>query len=307
MGVDKTLVTLDQTARSQYGLVTSQQAVKILGPHRKSRWVTQRRLAMVQPGVFRLPGAPETWHQSLMAAALAADGVVSHRSAAELWGLIQPAGYVEVSITPSRMPRLHPPAVAHRIKDLHPDLATERVGLRVTDPVRTIIDLGLVLSRGAVSDALSRGLSTALLTVAEVERLREALGRPGRNGTGVVRSILEARSLQSAPEESLLERRFFDLTRRAGLPTPVLQYEVWDGGRFVARIDAAYPALKIAIEVDGYGPHTTPEAFQRDRTRQNRLVALGWTVLRFTWDDVVRRPAEVARIIEEAIRRAPAA
>ncbi|MGV3759428.1 MAG: endonuclease domain-containing protein, partial [Actinomycetota bacterium] len=193
------------------------------------------------------------------------------------------------------------------IKDLHPTLAVERAGLKVTDPVRTIVDLGLVLSTAAVSDALSRGLSTGLLTIAEVERLRDALGRPGRNGTGVVRSILEARSLQSAPEESLLERRFFDLTRRAGLPTPVLQHEVWEAGRFVARIDAAYPDLKIAIEVDGFGPHSSPEAFQRDRTRQNRLVALGWTVLRFTWDDVVRRPAEVARIIEDAIRRAPAA
>ncbi|MGV3759375.1 MAG: type IV toxin-antitoxin system AbiEi family antitoxin domain-containing protein, partial [Actinomycetota bacterium] len=152
MGVDKTLVLLDQTARSQHGLVTSQQAVKILGPHRKSRWVTQRRLTMVQPGVFRLPGAPETWHQALMATALAAEGTVSHRSAAELWGLIQPAGYVEVSIVPGRMPRLRPPAVAHRIKDLHPTLAVERAGLKVTDPVRTIVDLGLVLSTAAVSD-----------------------------------------------------------------------------------------------------------------------------------------------------------
>ncbi|MFP5256013.1 MAG: DUF559 domain-containing protein [Acidimicrobiia bacterium] len=307
MSVDKTLVLLDQTARSQHGLVTSQQAVKILGPHRKAKWVGRRQLALVQPGVFRLAGVPETWHQSLMATALAADGVVSHRSAAEMWGLIQPAGYVEVSIPPNRTPHLRPPAVAHRIKDLHPELAVERAGLRITDPVRTVIDLGLVLSKREVGDALSRGLSIGLLTVTEVERLRDALGRPGRNGTGVVRHILEARSLQSGTEESLLERRFLDLARRAGLPAPVVQYEVWDSGRFVARIDAAYPSLKIAIEVDGYAPHSSPEAFQRDRTRQNRLVALGWTVLRFTWDDVVRRPTEVARIIEEAIRRAPAA
>ena len=307
MGVDQTLLTLDETARSQHGLVTSQQAVQILGPYRKARWVTQRRLVMAQPGVFRLAGAPHSWHQSLAAASLAADGIVSHRSAAELWGLIQPAGYVEVSIRPGRTPKLQLPAIAHRIKDLHPELAAERGGLRLTDPVRTIIDLGLVLSQRSVSDALSRGLSTRLLTVPEVERLRDALGRQGRNGTGVVRSILEARSLQTGTEESLLERRFLDLARRGGLPAPVVQYEVWESGRFVARIDAAYPELKIAIEVDGYGPHSSPEAFQRDRTRQNRLVALGWTVLRFTWDDVVRRPAEVARIIEEAIRRASAA
>ncbi len=304
MGVDKTLVLLDQTARAQHGLVTSQQAVQILGPYRKSKWVSRRQLTSVQPGVFRLPGAPETWHQSLMAACLATEGVVSHRAAAELWGLIQPAGYVEVSIHPKRTPRLQPPAIAHRIKDLHPELASERAGLRITDPVRTVIDLGLVLSKRAVSDAMSRGLSTGLFTVADIERLRAALGRPGRNGTGVVRNILEARSLQSVPEESVLERRFLDLARRAGLPAPAVQHEVWEGGRFVARIDAAYPHQKVAIEVDGFGPHSTPEAFQRDRTRQNRLVALGWTVLRFTWDDVVRRPAEVAQTIAEALKRA---
>lgn len=307
MGVDKTLVLLDQTAREQHGLVTSQQAVAILGPHRKARWVTQRKLTLVQPGVFRLPGAPESWHQSLMATALATDGVVSHRSAAELWGLIQPAGYVEVSIPPNRTPKLRPPAIAHRIKDLHPELAKTREGFRVTDPVRTLIDLGLVLSTIAVSDAMSRGLSTGLLTVPDIERLRDALARPGRNGTGVVRSILEARSLQSSIEESPLEQRFLALLRRAGLPMPVLQHEVWDGGRFIARVDAAYPASKIAIELDGYRHHSSPEAFQRDRTRQNRLVALGWTVLRFTWDDVVRRPDEVVRVIEEALRKASAA
>ena len=63
----------------------------------------------------------------------------------------------------------------------------------------------------------------------------------------------------------------------------------------------------MAIEVDGYEHHSSPEAFQRDRTRQNRLVALGWTVLRFTWDDVVKRPAMVAQTIRDAVNRLPAA
>jgi hypothetical protein len=304
---DRTLTALDEVLRTQHGVVRSAHAAKILGPHRKDRWVAQGRLRVVQPGVLRAAGAPETWHQALMAAALACTGVVSHRSAAELWGLVQPAGYVEVSVPRGQQPRLVPPAIAHRIKDLHPELAVEREGFRVTDPARTIVDLGLVLPRTLVGDALSRALSTGLLTVPEVERLRDALGRQGRNGAGVVRHILEARSLQSGTEESVLERRFLDLAARAGLPAPLVQHEVWHLGRFVARIDAAYPLAKLAIEVDGYVAHASPEAFQRDRTRQNRLVALGWTVLRFTWDDVVRRPSEVAAAIAEALRRLTAA
>jgi hypothetical protein len=298
---------VDRIAGEQHGLITTGQAHTALGRGRKARWITERRLSVVQPGVYRVTGAPQTWHQALAAAQLTSSGAISHRSAAELWGLIQPAGYIEVSVPPSRYPRVLPPAILHRVADLHLELTVDRQGLKVTDPVRTVIDLGLVLPKWAVSDALSRGITTRLLGVADVERLRDALGRQGRNGTGVMRQVLEERLLMGGTEESLLEKRFNDLVRRHDVPAPVTQYELWHAGRFVARIDAAYPERKLAIEVDGFSAHTSPDTFQRDRTRQNRLVALGWTVLRFTWADVVQRPAAVAQTIREAIDRLPAA
>ena len=298
---------VDEITRAQHGLITTEQATKALGPSRKARWVSERRLISVQPSVFRMAGAPETWHQSTMAASLAVDGIVSHRSAAELWGLIQPAGYAEVSISGSASRKVRPPAIVHRIIDLHPDLALEREGLRLTDPVRTVIDLGLVMPWWSVRTAIGRGLSTQVFDLAGVTQLRDALGRPGRNGTGIVREILEGSLLIMGKEESELETRFTALSRRFGLPALTLQHEVWDAGRFVARIDAAYPALKLAIEVDGFEHHTSPDAFQRDRTRQNRLVALGWTVLRFTWNDVVKHAGEVARTIEQERARLAAA
>ena len=303
----ETVARVDDLARAQHGLITSAQAVKALGPGRKTRWVSERRLVSVQPRVFRVAGAPETWHQSVHAAALAADGVVSHRSAAELWSLIKPAGYAEVSVRYEHNPRVRPPAVVHRIRDLHPGLSVEREGMQVTDPVRTVIDLGLVMPTWAVKDALSRGLTSRLLTVSEVDGLREALGRPGRNGTGIVRRIIDERLLRLGTEESLLEARFADLTRKFGLTIPAFQYEVWSSGRFVARVDAAYPDVLLAIEVDGYEPYSSPDAFQRDRVRQNYLVRLGWTVLRFTWHDVVHDPANVARAIREMLTRLSAA
>jgi very-short-patch-repair endonuclease len=298
---------VDRIAGAQHGLLTHDQAVSALGRGRKSRWLTERRLTVVQPAVYRVAGAPQTWHQAVAAAQLATAGVVSHRSAAELWGLIQPAGYIEVSVSPPRHPRVHLPAVAHRVIDLHPELSVERSGLHVTDPVRTVIDLGLVLPKWAVGDALSRGITTKLFRVTDVDRLRDALGRQGRNGTGVMRQVLEERLLLGGTEESLLEKRFNDLVRRHDVPAAATQYELWHAGRFIARIDAAYPERKLAIEVDGFAAHTSPDTFQRDRTRQNRLVALGWTVLRFTWADIVQRPAMVAAQIREAIGRLPAA
>lgn len=302
-----TSAAIDRLAQAQHGLVTSEQAVKALGPGRKDRWVAGGRLISTQPRVFRVAGAPQTWHQEVLGAALATQGTVSHRSAAELWGLIQPAGYVEVTVPPDRTPALRPPAILHRVADLHPELAVERSGMRITDAVRTVIDLGLVLPTWAVRDALSRGLTSRLFAITEVDRLRDALGRKGRNGTGVMREILEARLLLASPEESVLEARFHEIVRRHDLPPLSIQHEVWHAGRFIARIDAAYPERQLAIEVDGYSAHSSPDAFQRDRTRQNRLVALGWTVLRFTWADVVQRPAAVAQMIREALAQASAA
>jgi very-short-patch-repair endonuclease len=298
---------VDEITRAQHGLITTEQAVKALGPSRKARWVAERRLVSVQPSVFRVAGAPETWHQSVMAACLAVGGVVSHRSAAELWGLIQPAGYAECSIRGDCKRNVRPPAIVHRIHDLHPELAVQREGLLVTDPVRTVIDLGLVMPLWSVHRAISRGLSTNAFDLCAVRALREALGRPGRNGTGIVREILDGSLLSMGREESELERRFTALVRRYRLPAFTLQHEVWEAGRFVARIDAAHPALRLAIEVDGFEHHSSPAAFQRDRTRQNRLVALGWTVLRFTWADVVEHPRHVAQVIEQAVATLTAA
>jgi very-short-patch-repair endonuclease len=306
MGIERS-VRIDELARVQHGLVTSVQAVDALGLSRKNRWVAEKRLISVQPAVFRVAGAPETWHQNLLAASLAVDGVVSHRSASELWGLTARAGHVEVSVPRTVNRTVRPPAIVHRIGDLRQGLAVEREGLRLTDPIRTVIDLGLVMPWWLVHRAIAKGISTKAFTVGEVRALRDALGRPGRNGTGIVRAILDGKVIPLGKEESELERRFGALARRHEITELALQHEVWHDGRFVARIDAAIPNLKLAIEVDGYEHHSTPDAFQRDRTRQNELVTLGWTVLRFTWDDVVNRPAHVARAIETAIGRLTAA
>jgi very-short-patch-repair endonuclease len=287
----------------QHGLITSNQAVQALGRSRKNRWVAEGRLISVQPAVFRVAGSPSTWHQNLLAASLATDGIVSHRAAAELWGLIQPAGYIELSVPKSVNRSVRPPAIVHRIGDLRPGLAVERDGLRFTDAVRTVIDLGLVMPWWLVHRAIAKGISSKALTVSQVRALRDALGRPGRNGTGIVRAILDGKLLYLGKEESELEKRFTALAKRYGVPPLTLQHQVWENGRFVARVDAARPEIKLAIEVDGFEHHSTPEAFQMDRSRQNHLVALGWTVLRFTWHDVVHRPAHVAQVIEQAIGR----
>ena len=58
-----------------------------------------------------------------------------------------------------------------------------------------------------------------------------------------------------------------------------------------------FPGAKLVVEVDGLAHHVTPDRFQADRQRQNRLVAAGWTVLRFTWRDLTERPGYVVATI----------
>jgi very-short-patch-repair endonuclease len=70
-------------------------------------------------------------------------------------------------------------------------------------------------------------------------------------------------------------------------------------------IDIAFPASKVAIEIDGWAFHVDTDTFQRDRQRQNLLVRHGWRVLRFTYRDLVARPDQV--IAEIVAATAPSA
>ncbi|MGH3837316.1 MAG: endonuclease domain-containing protein [Pseudonocardiaceae bacterium] len=101
--------------------------------------------------------------------------------------------------------------------------------------------------------------------------------------------------------ESPMETRSRLVLVRRGLPRPELQYQVYDElGEFVARLDMAYPWLKLAIEYDGRG-HLTAWQQQADARRLNRLDACGWSVLRFTSPDVLHTPEAMAAQVREAL------
>lgn len=70
-------------------------------------------------------------------------------------------------------------------------------------------------------------------------------------------------------------------------------------GRY--RLDLAFVHERIAVEVDGWAWHSDVERFRADRRRQNALVLAGWTVLRFTWDDLTNRPEQVVAQIQAAL------
>ena len=80
----------------------------------------------------------------------------------------------------------------------------------------------------------------------------------------------------------------------SAFPTPQVNYRVRVGGR-VRYLDLAWPDAKVAVEFDGFVPHSTRRVFDDDRVRQNDLVADGWTVFRVTEDDARRDAARDVR------------
>lgn len=122
---------------------------------------------------------------------------------------------------------------------------------------------------------------------------------------GVLRAG-NALSLSDGRAESPPESRVRLQLVLAGL-APQPQYVVREGGRFLARVDLAFPVHRVAIEYDGRAVHEREDVFARDRQRQNALVAAGWIVLRFTADDLRRGAAGLVAQVQAALasRRSP--
>ncbi len=286
------LFTLEQAREAGYSLRQIQ--------HRRETGCWEQ----MHDGVYRVAGAPPSWEQRVLAACLGAGtgAVVSHRSAARLWGIDDSRRpLVELSVPAGRQPRIEG-IIVHRSRDLGPGVCTIRDGVPVTTAVRTLLDLGAVQGGRAVERSLEVALGRQLVTLEGLRTILDSVARRGRRGVGVLRVLLDKRSERADLSESVLEARMLGLCRDQGLPAPVCQHEVHHRTRFIGRIDFAYPADRLAIEVDGYESHSSLDAFRRDRARQNELVGLGWTVLRFTWDDVVHHPARVAKAVTGVLR-----
>jgi very-short-patch-repair endonuclease len=230
------------------------------------------------------------------------DSAISHLSAAAFLRLVdRPPNCVDITV----LSHIRSPAAwlrVHRVKSLGaPDVVLER-GIRVTSPCRTILDAASVLTEGELGVAVDEALRRGLLSV---QKLRWFLDQnTPRRGPGVtkVRRLLEQRIPGPVPE-SVLETKFVQLLRRNRLPVPVPQFEVRLEGRFIARVDFAYPDIRLAVEVDGFRYHSSRKAWERDIDRANALLQAGWRIIRFTWADIAERPRLVATQLAEILEK----
>lgn len=167
-----------------------------------------------------------------------------------------------------------------------------RDGVLLTSRPCTIVDCLRVVPHRTGVDLLDRALQKRWMTFDDlVHRTQRLVGRPG--AAKLVRHIRIARP----GTRSEAERTMAGLLRGAGLTG-------WEANldlEGVGVLDFAFVAQRIAIEIDGRAWHSAGDRFQSDRRRQNRLVLLGWTVLRFTWEDLVERSEEVIQQVRIAL------
>ncbi|GAA3939523.1 hypothetical protein [Microbacterium soli] len=183
--------------------------------------------------------------------------------------------------------------IVHHVQVVDPIAAVFTVA-RDLSPDHTVVLLDALLSRADGYPGLLPG--RPLIDHEEIARRLTAWH--AFPGSARIRAALpHARTGAESPKET--ETRL--LLRRAGLPEPVLQYEVCEGDRVVARLDLSYPELRIAIEYEGDGHRTDAVQWRRDIQRQRDLEDLGWIVVRLTQQDLRSGSASLVSRIRHAI------
>jgi hypothetical protein len=259
----------------------------------------------VYTGVFRLAGTLMTDLMRLHAAVLASgpDAIASHRSAAWLWGLVdKPPTPPTVLVSPGR--RVHMGGI-RSVRTRHPARADEVKGIKCTSVLRTIVDCASELAPDELDALVDVAVARRLVRIPDLVRAVKARQLRNHRGRARLAERLAERGITGAPHPSVLESQMARLLRRLGLPVPKAQ--VGSGPDGCYRLDFAYPRIRLAIEVDGWAYHFTPEQQRYDHRRRNCLMSEGWTVLHYTWWDVTRDPDRVAKEIAAVYRRLQAA
>lgn len=213
--------------------------------------------------------------------------VVSGPAAAWWHDLVdRPPRMVTVTVPRGRHPAV-PSGVDVVHRDLHPVDVIERAHLAVTGIPFTVLETAAAHGVAILDSSLLRGRVSLRQLVAAHARY------PGRRGAGVSARMLTgaANGARSEAERTLL--RLLRAARIGG----------WVAGHpscgYV--VDVAFCDQMLAVEIDGFAFHSDARAFQDDRTRQNVLVTAGWTILRFTWQDLTERPQLVIAQIQAAL------
>jgi hypothetical protein len=239
-----------------------------------------------------------------MAAVLACgpDAVLSHRSAAYLWGLVDERVEPIDVTAPNRRGRSPNGVAAHRDRSLQPIDKTKLHGVPCTTVARTLLDYAGVAPEWELRRAVAQA---EVLGVLDVEAMRSTLRR-GRRRRGVARLRLVIDSLhpQTKRTRGDLERLFLAMCIRAELPQPEVNIWLDVPGGTPLQADFLWRDAHLIVEADSRGFHDTASAFEYDRKREQRFQAAAWRVSRCTWAQVEREPQRLVGTIRSLLSQA---
>lgn len=286
-------------AEQQGGVLHRDQALEVgLSRGQIERRLSSGRWLSALPSVYRLWPSPDPWSQFAHAAALwARDGILTHLAAARLQRLYQEFPFpIDVSFLRRSCRKSPTPSIrTHGSVSLLPQDVVKVEGIYVTSVARTILDVcdscSPKVAEGIMEEAVRRRPSI----LSQLEDLLLGLGK-GHRGAAVLRALVGKHP--GVATGSPLELRFLRFLRRWGFPDPARQYEIYDRGGLIGRVDFAYPEHNIAIEVESVRWHSGRLQFDRDLERFNRLIAALWKPLRVT-QAALRTPRSLA----EQLRR----
>jgi len=280
-------------AERQYGVVGRSQLSRLgLSGDAINRRLRLGRLHRVHPGVYAVGHKVISQKGRWMAGVLACgpESVLSHRSAAALWGIRSSAGEV-VHVTlrhKSRTSRL----ICRHLVLLPKDEMTVHEGIPVTTVPRTVLDLASTSTVDEVEVAIRQ---VEFLRLHDRLSLLDLLERyPGRRGIARVRAALtRVEALPGGRVRSPLEAKFLPFLRRHRLPRPRLNDWIRAGERRF-QVDCHWPGTGQIVELDSWQAHGTRTAHREDRARDRLLRVAGYEVTRITWAQLDDEPEAIA-------------
>ena len=293
-----------ELATRQHGVVSVQQLLAL--GYARNLIVSEAdrgRLLPLHQRVYAVGHRRLTWHSHCWAAVLATEpdegapwrAAASHFSAAYLWGLLRFRPDVMHVTAPTRR-RAKRGFVVHFSSILAEEDRAVCQGTPVTAVPRTLMDLAIRARPEQLEGYLERAEVRELLDVRAIEDVLARAG--GHRGRGPLGRALAIYSPDPAFTRSKFERRFRRLVKAAGLPAPSMNFNVAE-----FELDAYWPDLRFAVELDLFETHGSRAAFERDRCRQEELKLLGIEMIRVTAPRLKREPQAVVRNLATLLER----
>lgn len=304
--MDERMQRLAARAAEQFGLVARSQVLEC-GIRRR---MLRRRLEACEleyasrRGVYRFPGAPDSWHARAMELLLLCGptSALSHGTAAYLHrldGFRDEPEILDVTATSSQR-IVAPPHRVHltRGEKLH---QVKLDGLRVTSVVRTLVDLGEQLTPDDFEKTFDSARRFHRNLEPWLDQFADTKENAKRRGVAVIKRLIAERSHAF---DSALEVTMRQLLEKNGFPMPLFHYRVFHERRSIMEVDGAYlrpDHRHIALHFDGFGTHSTREQFERDAAQRTQLSVIGWVQIVITWR------AQNSEVWKRALRTALAA